>query len=227
MAIAPSFNSTSGTSDTASAATKAAQAQDKLAKDMNQFLTLLTSQLKHQDPLSPMNSTEFTNQLVQFANVEQHIASNANLEKLIKLQESSIAMSSVSYIGKTIEAETTGLPLQNGQAHFTYEFSGGRPAQATAAIYNDSGVVVRTYNLDNTAGAHTIDWDGKDQLGQQMPDGAYRVNITAIAAQDSKDVTTKVMTTGTVTGVSTTSGNVTLSMAGVSVPVEKVSSIRD
>ncbi|MBI4969287.1 MAG: flagellar hook assembly protein FlgD [Rhodospirillales bacterium] len=212
---------------TAADASKAAQSKDKLAKDMNQFLTLLTSQLKHQDPLSPMDSTQFTNQLVQFANVEQHIASNANLEKLIKLQQSSIAMSSVSYIGKTIEAETTGLPLQGGQAHFTYEFSGGTPAQATAAIYNDSGTVVRTFLLDTGSGTHAIDWDGKDQLGTQLPDGAYRVNVTAVAAQDSKEVASKILTTGKVTGVSTASGDVTLSLGGVVVPVEKVSSIRD
>ena len=76
--------------------------KNKLAKDLNSFLTLLTSQLKNQDPLSPMDSSEFTNQLVEFAQVEQQISMNDNLTNLIGLTNQSIVTSAVSYIGKTI-----------------------------------------------------------------------------------------------------------------------------
>src|ERR1700741_5143854 len=86
----------------------------KLAKDLNSFLLLLTSQLKNQDPLSPMDSTEFTNQLTQFAQVEQQINMNANLASLIGLTQQSIASNTVNYIGKTIEGPSNQAPLENG-----------------------------------------------------------------------------------------------------------------
>jgi flagellar basal-body rod modification protein FlgD len=213
-------------SDTASKTSKAAASKDKLAKDMNQFLTLLTAQLAHQDPLSPMDSTEFTNQLVQFANVEQNIATNANLEKMIALQQSQIQMSSVSYIGKTVEAETSSLPLQDGKAEFKYAFS-KQPASAVVAIYNDSGSLVRSYTADTTTGPHTIEWDGKDEQGNQMPDGTYKIGVTPMAIKDTDEITTAIGVTGKVTGVSTVNGAVSLSLGDATVSIDKIMSIRD
>src|SRR3989338_691013 len=97
------------TSSTASATTtgttsQAAQSDAKLKDDLNKFLNLLVTQLKHQDPLDPMDATEFTSQLVQFASVEQQIHQNANLEKLIALQQGSQISSLVNYIGMNVEA---------------------------------------------------------------------------------------------------------------------------
>src|ERR1044071_9903433 len=86
---------------------KTANSSNKLAKDLDSFLLLLTSQLKNQDPLSPMDSTEFTNQLTQFAQVEQQINLNASLNNLIGLTQQSIVSNAVNYIGKTIEGESS------------------------------------------------------------------------------------------------------------------------
>ena len=93
------------------AATKAASSKTKLSSDLNSFLTLLTSQLKNQDPLSPMDSTQFTNQLVQFSQVEQQININSNLSSLIGLTQQNIASNVVNYIGKTIEGPSNQAPL--------------------------------------------------------------------------------------------------------------------
>jgi flagellar basal-body rod modification protein FlgD len=213
-------------SDTAAKTSKAAASKDKLAKDMNQFLTLLTAQLAHLDPLSPMDSTEFTNQLVQFANVEQNIATNANLEKMIAMQQSQIQMSSVSYIGKTVEAETSSLPLQNSKAEFKYAFS-TQPASAIVTIYDEVGVAVKSFAADTTNGPHTVSWDGKDDQGNQLPDGTYKIGVTPMAIKENDDITTAIGVTGKVTGVSTVNGSVSLSLGSATVSIDKIMSIRD
>ena len=70
-----------------------------LANNLDNFLTILTTQLQYQDPLSPMETSEFTNQLVMFTGVEQQVQQNQNLEKLIALQSNNLAISAVTYIG--------------------------------------------------------------------------------------------------------------------------------
>ena len=89
---------------------KTSNSSNKLAKDLDSFLLLLTSQLKNPDPLSPMDSTEFTNQLTQFAQVEQQINMNAGLNNLVGLTQQSIAGNAVNYIGKTIEGPSSSAP---------------------------------------------------------------------------------------------------------------------
>ena len=97
----------SGITTPQQAAENVATSKNKLAKDLNSFLTLLTSQLKNQDPLSPMDSSEFTNQLVEFAQVEQQIGMNDNLTSLIGLTNQSIVSNAVNYIGTTIEGQSS------------------------------------------------------------------------------------------------------------------------
>src|SRR5436305_5092852 len=107
----------------ADAQTKVTNSKTTIAKDLNSFLTLLTSQLKNQDPLSPMDSTQFTNQLVQFSQVEQQININSNLSNLIGLTQQSIAGNVVNYIGKTIEGPSSQAPLSNGHMKASYNLS--------------------------------------------------------------------------------------------------------
>jgi flagellar basal-body rod modification protein FlgD len=215
------------TPTSAQSASKAANSRDKLAKDMNQFMTLLTTQLKHQDPLSPMDSTQFTTQLVQFANVEQHIQSNANLENLIKINQSAMAMSSIGYIGKEIEAESTSVPLTGGEAQFSYTLS-DRTQQTTIGITNDKGNLVATLQGKNDPGKHGVVWDGTDGYGNKLPDGNYSISLTALSPADNKaEITTSVFAIGKVSGVNTSDGVVKLTMGCVEIPVDKVTSIRD
>lgn len=215
-------SSTQGTGSTATTG-KAATSKDQLAADMNQFLKLLTTQLANQDPLSPMDSTEFTNQLVQYANVEQNIQTNDNLEKLISVQEASMTLFSANYVGKTITAASSDLPLQDGKAVFAYNFD-SEPESATITIQDSSGKTVRTLTADLSTGSHSVEWDGTDDAGNQLADGAYKVTVGALDAKNTT-IDSTVVVTGKVTGVSVYGGDVTLKMGGVSIPLSDVQSI--
>ena len=140
---------TTATTSTASSvaanttASQAATAKQSLAGDMNTFLKLLTTQLQHQDPLSPMDSSQFTSQLVQFASVEQQINTNSNLEKMLAGTNSSEMASAVTYLGTTVQGVSTSLPLQMGQASFTYT-TPASTSKITATITDSAGNVVKT-----------------------------------------------------------------------------------
>jgi flagellar basal-body rod modification protein FlgD len=190
---------------------------------MNQFLKLLTSQLAHQDPLSPMDSTEFTNQLVQYANVEQNIQTNSNLEKLISVQQSNLTLATAGYIGKTVTATGDQLPLQDGKATFAYSYD-SVPDAAAVVITNSSGSIVKTITPELSKGSHTVEWDGKDDSGNQLEDGAYMIKVTALDA-DKKTIDSTTVVTGKVTGVSVYGGNVTLKMGGAQASLSDVQSI--
>ncbi|MDK9721822.1 MAG: flagellar hook assembly protein FlgD [Rhodospirillales bacterium] len=216
------LSSTQGTGTTSTTST-AATSKDQLAADMNQFLTLLTTQLANQDPLSPMDSTEFTNQLVQYANVEQNIQTNENLENLIAVQQAAMTLSSANYIGKTITAATTSLPLQDGSATFAYEFE-EVPEAASIQIVNSQGTVVKTITPELATGSHTFTWDGTNDYGVQQEDGGYTVQISAADAEENT-IDSTVVVTGKVTGVSVYGGDVTLKMGSASTSLSNIQSI--
>lgn len=201
---------------------KESAGRNKLAKDLNTFLTLLTSQLKHQDPLSPMDSTEFTQQLVQFAQVEQQMSQNEKLDKLVAAQNASLAATAVGYIGNYVEAESTQVPLQDGKGRFAY---GLREAatQVGIMIKDATGRIVRSFNGETSAGMHDFRWDGKDDSGDQLPDGTYGIAITATG--DKGSVETWSTAFGKVTGVTSKDGEVLLVMDKAGVPISRILSI--
>ncbi|MBM3515467.1 MAG: flagellar hook assembly protein FlgD [Alphaproteobacteria bacterium] len=202
---------------------KADAAKKKLTKDLDSFLVLLTSQLKNQDPLSPMDSTEFTNQLVQFAQVEQQINSNENLTKLIGLTQQNIVTNTVNYIGKTVEAASNKIPLQGGVAKAAYGLS--EDAFSTAIIIrNASGDIVYSAAGNKTQGVHPLEWNGKDSTGKQLPDGNYEIQVTALSSTN-EPIETYTTAFGKVTGVTSKDGNTMLVMGKLGVPVDKVLSV--
>ena len=153
------------TSGSTADGTQSANSEAQLEEDLNRFLNLLVTQLKNQDPLDPMDSSEFTSQLVQFASVEQQIFQNSNLETLVELQQTNQISSMVDFIDKVVEVDGTSFPLENSAAEFTYTMPQG--ARSASVIIRDSSglsVLQRDANLD--AGQHTFDWDGKDKFGR-------------------------------------------------------------
>jgi len=197
--------------------------RNKLAKDLDSFLQLLTSQLKNQDPLSPMDSTEFTNQLVQFAQVEQQINSNESLTSLIGLSQQNIVTSAVNYMGKTVEANSPNFPLQQGSAKVAYGLLD--EAQSTAIIIRDAaGQIVYSTTGEKTKGVHPLTWDGKSSGGQQLPDGTYKIEVTALS-KDGEAVETYTTAFGKVTGVTTKDGQTLVVMDKLGVPIDKILSI--
>jgi flagellar basal-body rod modification protein FlgD len=194
-----------------------------LSGDYNNFLTLLTTQLKNQDPLSPMDTTQFTQQLVEFSGVEQQINGNKKLDQLIGLQSTANAYGAVGFVGTKVAADSDQLPVQNGKGQFDYtiEHTSGT---ALLKITNASGQLVMVKQVDATVGTHPVDWDGTDYTGSQLPDGAYTV---AVSYQDSAGTNYEapITTYGTVDSAVIADGDVSLKMGAVSIPLDKVTNI--
>jgi len=159
--------------------TKSSESSDKLEEELSRFLNLLVTQLKNQDPLDPLDANEFTAQLVAFAGVEQQIFANANLEKLLKLEQTNQISALVDFIGSTVEATGRTVPLQDGQAEIGYTMPLGANT-ATLTITNSAGRTVFQGDADTSSGKHVFAWDGKNNSGILQPDGAYNVLISGL-----------------------------------------------
>lgn len=150
-----------------------------LSADMGTFLTLLTTQLRTQDPTQPMDANQLTQQLVQFATVEQQLVTNQSMSQLISLQQSSQMTSAAMLIGARVEVESDQLPLQGGVAEVILpgvgEASGA--ARARITITDSSGKVVREETVAIMGGTSVWAWDGRDMHGEQLGDGAYNVVV--------------------------------------------------
>ncbi len=153
-------------------------AKRSLADSFDTFLTMLTTQLENQDPLSPLDSTEFTNQIVQFSGLEQQIASNEKLDNLFSASKAVEAATAVQYLGKTVEIIRNVAFLNEGSATISYALPGAA-SEASVTIHDQSGNVVRTLDAKTTAGRTDLTWDGKDGQGIQMDDGTYTIVVSA------------------------------------------------
>lgn len=171
-----------------------------LSADMNTFLKLLTTQLQYQDPLDPMDASEYTNQLVQYSNVEQAIQTNSKLDNLLNLSIYNLGVQAAGYVGKTVQALGDIMPLDGGVSKATYTLS-KNVQECTITVKDADGKVVYSTTGENTAGAHDFVWDGKNTAGEQMPDGAYQIVVDTKVAngETAASVTTTVF--GRVTGV--------------------------
>ncbi len=204
---------------------KSATSQVKLQDELNRFLNLLVTQLKNQDPLDPLDTNEFTAQLVQFASVEQQIQQNANLEKLLNLQETSQIAAMVDFIGTTVEVTGDTVPLENGRAEFTYAL-GVNATDVTVTIMNSSGLTVFVGEGETGAGNHAFVWDGKSPGGVELPDGGYTVIVGALdRAGNLLEVEQTVF--GRVTGAGADDGAISLFLADVTVSMDDVLSVKE
>ena len=214
--------STTNAANTASTATSSNSATSlaTLSDNLDNFLTILTTQLQYQDPLSPMDTHEFTNQLVQFANVEQGIQQNRNLESLISLQETNVMVGAVSYIGKEVEASGQTTKLKDGKAEFIYSLP--EDAQASIlALYDEKGTQVLFQKAETSDGRHTFVWDGKNSKGETLPDGSYTIQVVAANADD-KEIKASYAIRGMVTGVGSKDGTPLLDLNGLEIPLANV-----
>ena len=182
-------------------------ASQNLSADMNTFLTLLTTQLKYQDPLDPMDTAEFTNQLVQYSSVEQAIQTNEKLDNLLSMNIANLGAQAVSYIGKVAQVMGNVMPLEGGKAKATYTLD-KNVVSATIVVKDMNGNIVYSEQGKVTSGTHEFTWDGKDANGNQLEDGAYKIEVSTKVA--SGETAANVVTTvfGRVTGVASDSGGV-------------------
>jgi flagellar basal-body rod modification protein FlgD len=195
------------------ASTKADKAGLKLTEDFDTFLTLLTTQLQNQDPLEPLDTNQFTQQLVEFASVEQLIDQSASLEDLIALQEENTQIGAAGYIGNTIEYDGEAAPFVDGEANWSYILEGDATT-VELKVLDSEGTAVYTTEGSTTAGLHTFNWDGSEDFGAGADPGNYSLSVTAKNA-DGKTVDSSVRAIGKVTGVDLTSGEPILSVNGI------------
>lgn len=180
---------------TTAQATQAAQTTQQsvsLAEDFTQFLTLLTTQLQNQDPLSPLDSNEFTNQLVQFSQVEQGINTNSKLDDLLSLQLNGATTSALGYVGLDVQYVSAEVALEEGQPTTIRYSLDGSATSSTINIFDESGQLVQSVDAERGVGAHTFEWDGRDLLNNELPSGTYVVRV------DSLDANEQVVDTSTV-----------------------------
>jgi len=173
------INSSSVPTAAASTAASPSSAIDKntIAGNFTTFLQLLTTQLQNQNPLDPLDTNQFTQQLVQFAQVEQQLKSNDQLATLVSLQQTAQQTQALGFVGTNVTVDGSTAQLTNSKA--SWSFNVPKPASATVTITNLTGQTVYSGSYTVQTGQQNFTWDGHGTNGVQWPDGAYKITITA------------------------------------------------
>jgi flagellar basal-body rod modification protein FlgD len=210
------------TSSNAAATTAAAStARTSLANNFETFLTLLTAQLKNQDPLSPLDSKDFTNQLVQFSGVEQQLKTNDLLSSLTENTKLSAGATAVAYLGKEATANSPIATITaGGNASWNYEIPRAA-SNVTLRVLDSAGRVVATANGETTRGEKSFQWDGKDQSGRAVSAGTYRLEVNATGA-DGQPIIGSISRRGIISGVDLSGATPSVTIAGASVPLSSI-----
>ncbi len=193
-----------------------------LTGNFNEFLSMLMTQLQNQDPTQPMDSTQFTSELVQFSSVEQQISTNSNLTQLIQLTQASQIEQSSSMLGKQATVNSAKLSLQNASSQINFNTTTSEPV--AIAVYNAAGAQIQSGTFNTNAGANVRQWNGAAANGVTAPDGAYKVTVNSIGTNGSISAIPFTVT-GTVTSVQSQNGTVQLQMGGLTVPFNSVQSV--
>ena len=194
-----------------------------MAQNFDTFLQILTTQLKNQNPLDPLDTNQFTQQLVQFSGVEQQLKTNSFLEAMVTSTQNANNSQAVSYIGKIVTAEGSKTELVKGAA--TWHFATEKAATITASVRDKDGNVVYTKTGTVKQGESVFNWDGVGSDGRAKPDGSYSVTIDA-RDSDGKLVTVATQMTGEVTGVDFSGTEPVLIVGGAKVNLSAVVSVR-
>ena len=204
-----------------------ATARTGLAQNFEMFLLLLTEQLKNQDPLSPLDSNEFVNQLVQFSGVEQQINQTESLDTLVALQVAGVGGATVGYLGKEIRVGSAENQLTPAGVSWAYSNQGAEAPQSVNLTVTDAeGKVVYSAEGSVEPGEHGFYWDGRDNSGEPLPLGAYTLEAAAVS-EDAKALPVSVASFGLVTGIDLSGSEPILLMGSARAPFSLVEAVRD
>jgi flagellar basal-body rod modification protein FlgD len=214
---------TSSTSGANSAAAANALANTQIAGNFQSFLQLLTTQLQNQNPLSPLDTNQFTQQLVEFAGVQQQINTNDSLATLVSLQQTAQSTQALGFVGKTAVVKGSTAALTSSEA--TWQLDIPTASTVNISIANSTGQTVFSNSFAANAGNNqTFNWNGLGNDGTQFPDGNYTLTATAKdSAGNTVAVTTQVE--GVVNSVDLTQSPPLLSIGGQTFTVNQVQSI--
>jgi flagellar basal-body rod modification protein FlgD len=198
--------------------------EKSFVQNFDTFLKLLTVQLQNQDPLSPLDTNQFTQQIATFSQVEQAISSNKKLDQLISQTQNSEISNSVNYVGKSVEMKSADMVIgTTGQKSFGYELD--KDADSVGiTVKNDKGVVVYDGEGIKDKGRHDVSWDRLDGNGNYLPPGKYSVTVSAKYKGASDPVNVTTFTNGVISGVNMDSSGVSsLSVDGqLDIPIDDV-----
>jgi flagellar basal-body rod modification protein FlgD len=166
--------------NSAAASTSGLVDNTEIASNFTTFLKLLTTQLQNQDPLSPMDTNQFTQQLVQFAGVEQQMKTNDSLSTLVSLQQNAQTTEALAMVGATVVVNGATAPLANGNA--TWTLNSTQPATATITIADSTGRTAYTGTGTVNTGNQNFVWNGQGNDGTIWPAGNYTLTATGTSA---------------------------------------------
>ena len=213
----------SGVSGTNSSQTAASRAT--IADNFDTFLTILTTQLKNQNPLDPMDTNQFTQQLVQFTGVEQQLKTNEFLETLMLSSQNTAKSDAVSYIGKEVTSSGRTGELTDANAVYWAYSANANAANATITIRDANGQTVYQQTGPLESGPGTFRWDGMGSDGNLKPNGVYTIDIKGKDA-NGKDVKISTASIGIVTAVDFTGDIPVLTVGSRRVTITDVTDVR-
>lgn len=200
-------------------------ATSQLTNNFETFLALLTTQLQNQDPLSPMDTDQFTTQLAQFSIVEQGIATNRYLEDLLDVFRRDQAANAVNYLGKTVAIKGNDTLLTDGFAEWGYALAGAA-ASTTISVVDGNGKTVFTTPGEIASGSHNFVWNGVDNNNVPQPEGIYSI-VVAAKGGDGNPVTVTTALGGQVSAIETVSGEQMLVVGGKLIPIGEIIAVRE
>lgn len=210
-------------SGTSGGATTTSSSLTALSNNYELFLSILTTQIKNQDPLNPMDSSKYTEQLVQYSSVEQQIKTNDQLGDLLSVMAATTASSYVSYLGTNVTAAGNTTSLRDGEAEWTYDTP--ESGKARIEVRNNLGAVIFSEDADLSYGRNTYSWNGRTTAGSTAPDGEYTISIARYDANNRPTVPVATEISGTVDGIEFTSSGAVLQIGGVYVSASSVLSV--
>ena len=197
----------------------------QIAGNFNEFLQLLTTQLQNQDPLSPLDTNQFTQQLVEFASVQQQIDMNTNMQTLISLQQTTAATQALQLVGSNVTLTGNTANLSNATSNpASWTLNASAPGTAAITITNSSGQTAFTGTTTLNAGTQSYSWNGLGNNKVKWPDGSYTIAVTGTGAS-GQAITVTSQVQGTVSAVNMSQTPPTLTVNGQGYPISSIQSV--